>query len=85
MPAISATAKAVIEAHYGRFCWVEDCQVRLDDAYFVDVTLYLAEARPVAWMDLLDAASHTVFLKTRYRTIFSCFDASGRKDLLGAA
>lgn len=83
MPTVTATPQAVIEAHYGRFAWVEDFQVRLDDDRFAEVTLYLSRTRPPYWMDVLDRESHAVYQNTRYRTIFACFDASGDRDLLG--
>ena len=82
MAPIAATRQAVIEQHYGRFAWVEDFQVRLGDDRFADVTLYLAENRPASWMDLLDRECQLVFEKTRFRTIFACFDAVGERDLL---
>lgn len=84
MPTITATPRAVIEQHYGRFSWVEDYQVRLSADQFVDVTLYLSHSRPPHWMDVLDRESNLVHSLTRYRTIFACFDASGDRDLLKA-
>ncbi len=82
MPTITATPKAVVESHYGRFSWVEDYQVRFSDGFFADVTLFLSEDRPASWMDDLDRECEEVFRKTRFRTIFACFDANGVRDLL---
>ncbi len=82
MATVTATPQAVIEAHYGRFVWIEDYQICLTDDRFVEVTLYLSNTRPPYWMDVLDRESHAVFLDTRYRTIFACFDARGVRDLL---
>jgi hypothetical protein len=82
MATVTATPKAVVESHYGRFSWVEDYQVRFSNGFFADVTLFLSDDRPADWMDALDAECASVFSKTRFRTIFACFDSSGARDLL---
>ncbi len=82
MLTIAASPQAVIERIYGQIPWVEDYQIRLLEDRFVEVTLYLALARPSYWMDILDNASGSVFDRCGFRTIFACYDESGRRDLL---